>query len=150
MEFWDWVLVGVVVAGIVGTWRWLWMRRRRPLDWVAAGKAAVERRRRRIAAARHEELVEWVLDRAKTLNKDVPVAVERRTEFDVVTVHPSGRQLFYVRNHEAYARLLGSGLPYRRTFPQKWTGQPVSEWSDDELRGWLRQRIDELPPDGPG
>ena len=66
----------------------------------------------------------------------------------MVTVHPSGRQLFYVRNHEAYARLLGSGLPHTRTFSQRWTGQPVAEWSDEKLRDWLRQRTDELPPDG--
>jgi hypothetical protein len=140
------VIAGLIVLASAAAVAWLWARRRRPLDWMATGKAAVEHRRRCIEAANHAQLVEWVLQRAEVLGIDIVVAVDRGPVFDTVTCHPSGRKQHYVRNHEDYARLLGSGLPYRDTFAKTWTGKPVSQWPDDQLRAWLTKHADELPP----
>ncbi len=154
MEFLDWVLVavigGVAVAAIVGARTWLWRRRRRPIDWAAAGRDAFEARRRGIERAHRDLLVEFVLERAKILNIQVPAAVHSGAGYVTVTYHPSGNEISYVAAHTHYKALLESGqLPPQRTYRKRWTQPPVAQWSEDELRAWLHEHANVLPHDRP-
>ena len=142
------VIAGLIVLAVGGVAVWLWTRRRRPLDWAATGKAALERRRHQIAKAGHDQLVDWVLQRAKVLLIEVPAAVTHGPGFVTVTFHPSGDQSHYFHDLAAHHEAMTSGrYPHRRTFfsaqPKRWT--PVRDWSDKTLRSWLDKHADQLP-----
>ena len=112
-----------------------WVRRRRPLEWVATGTEAVERRRQRIDTALRSELVHHLFQRATVLNIQVSVAVKDGAGYVTVTFHPGGHDMFYVADHQRYTSLLSNGeLPPTRTHRATWTQPPVSEWPDEELR----------------
>lgn len=143
-------IVGTVVgtilfAGLSLVAYAIWRRRSRPLDWAAKGEQALADRSRRIERARHDELVQHVLDRAEVLGIELPVHVAGRNPA-IVTLHPSGTK------HARYADLptykaavrRGDVNPMRASFSKP--PLVVSRWSDDRLRGWLREHADDLPP----
>ena len=151
MDFWDWVLVaviaGVILAAILGIVRWSWTRRRRPLDWMATGKAAAEHRRRRIEAARHGLLVEWVFQRAEVLGLQVAASATTEHGFVTVTLHPSDERLRYAAEGTDPGDLIRMGFYDRRTFNRTWTMKPVPDWTDEELRAFLAKYADQIPPE---
>jgi len=146
-EFIAWVAVAVTATVLVAIGTTAWNRRRLVLDWTASGKQAIERRLQRIRAARHEELVSWVIQRAEVVQIEVPVAVSHVGGYAAVDYHPTGAQSFFVADFQHYQSLLKGGqLPPSRTFWNRPIPRPVPQWSDDELRDWLLKHADLLPP----
>lgn len=143
-------VIGGVIAGVLLTVMGLvtlaiWRRRRRPLDWAAAGKKALANRSRRIERARHDELVRHVLDRAETLKIEVPVHVTGLNPA-IVTLHPSGSKHARYPDLPSYKAAVnrGDANPMRASFGK--TPLVVSRWTDERLREWLREHADDLPP----
>ena len=146
-EFVAWVAVAVTAIAVVAIGRTVWNRRRLVLDWAATGKQAIERRQQRIRAARHEELASWVLQRAEVLQVEVPVSVSHFGGYAAVDYHPSSTQSFFIADFQRYQSLLEGGqLPPSRTFWNRPIPRHVRQWSDDELRDWLLEHADQLPP----
>lgn len=149
MEFWDWVLVGaiagVVVAAVVGAARWMWLRRDRPVDWMATGEAKVEHRRRRIKAAEHHQLVTWVLQRAEVLGIEVPVGVAHLPGRVMVTYQPTGRTFAWYPDLPSYRT--GAERSEHTGSNAHYGSRPkvVSEWPDEMLHGWLDKHASQLP-----
>lgn len=141
----DEAIGGIIAVAVVAAVAWLWTRRRKPLDWAAKGRRAIAARNRRIERAR------WVLQRAQVLQltgtDEIPVRLTG-TNPVVVTYHPSMRQFALYPDKPSYE----SAARRRDVDPLNahWgTSKPVvSDWSEGELRTWLRKHADDLPPRG--
>ena len=135
---------GMIVVTVVAAITWLCMRRRKPLDWAAAGKKALAARERRIERARHDELVGWVLQGTEVLGLEIPVKSAGSNPM-VVTFHPTSRKHAYFRDLPNYKSAVQRGdvSPMHAHFGK--SPEIVSRWSDEHLRKWLSDRADELP-----
>ena len=140
------VLAAAGIAIAKGTWA----RRTRPLDWMASGKTAVERRRRQIDRGRKRQLIDWVLQRTGVLQlqspDDLPVKVHG-TRPAVITLHPTGRTFAMYPDQPSYR----AAAERREVNPvHAHYGAPpptVHKWSEEKLRGWLHDHADQLPPE---
>jgi hypothetical protein len=139
------VLGTIIFAGVSVVAYAIWRRRRSPLDLVDKGEQALADRARRIERARHDELVQHVLDRAAALGIELPTHIAGRNPA-IVTLHSSGTKHARYPDLPSYKAAVERGdvSPIRASF-----GKPplvVSRWSDDRLRDWLREHAQDLPP----
>lgn len=149
-NMWESIAVTVISAALLGLVAWLWTRRHSPTDWVAAGRAKFGRRQRQRVRANHEELVRSVLRRAEVLDlsvgQDLPIKVSGISP-TVVTYHPTGRTFAFYPDISSYKAAATSGQvnPANAHF-----GKPpkvISSWSQEQLRIWLSEHADRLPPE---
>jgi hypothetical protein len=147
------IVIGVIatvigasfIAMLVATWR----RRRKPIDWAVAGAAAGQRafadRERRTEAANHHELVGHVLERADVLRVEVPEKTSGSNPV-VITYRPSGRRYGFYRDHESYIRDRDGGRVNPSNAHPRKAPPVVAKWSNEQLRAWLDDHADDLPP----
>lgn len=148
-DVWAEALGGLIVVVVLAAIGWMWIRRRKPLEWAAAGGMALDEHARRHKRANHAERVGWVRQRAEILKlprgHDLPVSATGRNPV-VVTFHPTGRRQAYYRDLPSYKSAVERGdVNPVNALPGK-PPQVLSRWSDEELRSWLSDHADDLPP----